>query len=57
MTLLHDAGRVAVLGRMIAVDPRKDSSAKKSSVAGLDSNVTPELNFTEPPGFRGGPLV
>ncbi len=78
MTMIHDAGRVAALGlvlasagaaqsaaayeagdllvrgRVIAVDPREDSGTVKSSVAGaipgsgagLDSNITPELDFT-----------
>lgn len=78
MTMIHDAGRVAALGlvlagagaaqsaaayeagdllirgRVIAVDPREDSSTVKSSVAGaipgsgvgLDSNITPEIDFT-----------
>lgn len=78
MTMIHDAGRVAALGlvlagagaaqsaaayeagdllirgRVIAVDPREVSSTVKSSVAGaipgsgvgLDSNITPELDFT-----------
>ncbi|HEX2796231.1 MAG TPA: OmpW family protein [Immundisolibacter sp.] len=78
MTMIHDAGRVAALGlvlacagaaqsaaayeagdllirgRVIAVDPREDSGTVKSSVAGaipgsgagLDSDITPELDFT-----------
>ena len=78
MTMIHDTGRLAALGlvlacvgaaqsaaayeagdllirgRVIAVDPREDSGTVKSSVigpipgsgVGLDSDVTPELDFT-----------
>jgi outer membrane protein len=77
MTMIHDTGRLAALGlvlacagaaqsaaayeagdllirgRVIAVDPREDSGAVKSngvaipgSGVGLDSDVTPELDFT-----------
>ena len=77
MTMIHDAGRVAALGlvlacagaaqsaaayeagdllirgRAIAVDPHESSGTVKSngvsipgSGAGLDSNVTPEIDFT-----------
>jgi outer membrane protein len=77
MTMIHDTGRLAALGlvlacagaaqsaaayeagdllirgRVIAVDPREDSGTVKSngvaipgSGVGLDSDVTPELDFT-----------
>jgi outer membrane protein len=50
----YEAGDLLIRGRVIAVDPREDSGTVKSSVAGtipgsgvgLDSNVTPELDFT-----------
>ncbi|MDD3651575.1 OmpW family protein [Immundisolibacter sp.] len=50
----YEAGDLLVRGRVIVVDPREDSGTVKSSVAGaipgsgagLDSDVTPELDFT-----------
>lgn len=50
----YEAGDLLVRGRVIAVDPREHSGAVKSSIAGtlpgsgagLDSSVTPEIDFT-----------
>lgn len=50
----YEAGDLLVRGRVIAVDPREHSGAVNSSIAGtipgsgvgLDSNVTPEIDFT-----------
>jgi outer membrane protein len=52
--LAYEAGDLLIRGRAIVVDPREDSGTVKSSVAGplagsgagLDSNVTPEIDFT-----------
>ncbi|GAB4360443.1 MAG: outer membrane beta-barrel protein [Immundisolibacter sp.] len=50
----YEAGDLLIRGRVIAVDPREDSEAVKisgvgpipGSGVGLDSDVTPELDFT-----------
>lgn len=50
----YEAGDLLIRGRVIAVDPHKDSEAVKisgvgpiaGSGVGLDSDVTPELDFT-----------
>ena len=49
----YEAGDLLVRGRVIVVDPREDSSAVKTALgaipgsgAGLDSDVTPEVDFT-----------
>ena len=52
--LAYETGDILVRGRVIAVDPREDSSTVKSSIAGpiagsgagLDSSVVPEVDFT-----------
>ncbi len=49
----YEAGDVLVRGRVIAVDPHENSGAVKSNTlgslgggVGVDSNITPELDFT-----------
>lgn len=52
-TVAYEAGDILVRGRVIAVDPGEDSNAVKSDGApiagsgvGLDSSITPEIDFT-----------